>query len=244
MGGGVFMQRLRYFVRTRFRRPLRPSSSPQQRSRRIVLALLLGALMVLVFMLWTESKIRPVVQQMANTRVHYLASAAINGAMSDVLSRDNIAYDDLVVLEKNDSGAITAIKTNMIAVNRLKTDVCAEVLNQIHGIASSDLSIPLGSVINNDLLTGRGPKLSVRLVPLGTADATFQNVFSAAGINQTRHQITMNISVEMSVLTMGSSIDVTVESQMVIAETIIVGSVPNTYADLEQGSIWDSPGTR
>jgi len=92
------------------------------------------------------------------------------------------------------------------------------------------LRIAMGSITRSKLLAGRGPKINVRLVPIGAVDARFENVFTAAGINQTHHQIVMYITVDMSVLTMAQSADMNVTAQMVIAETVIVGDVPNTYA--------------
>jgi len=200
---------------------------------------LLALSIIFFFYIWIETQIRPIVQELANSRVRNLASTAINGAMADVLARENVDYNDLITLEKDANGSITAIKTNMIAVNRLKTEVCTAVLHKIQQIKRSDLSVPLGNVFKNEMMSGRGPDITVRLVPHGSAIANFQNVFSEAGINQTRHQIVMDIEIEMGILTVGRSLDITLDSQIVVAETIIVGDVPKAYADLNKDTVWN-----
>ena len=224
------MQRIRVWFLSRRRRRIQLPQVAVSRGGRLMLWLCLFLSAAVCLYIWTDTKIRPVVQQLANARVHNLASVAANNAINDVLARQSVQYNDLISLEKDINGEIRALQTNMAKINTLKTEVCTEVLHRVDTINRSDLSIAIGSITNSKLLAGRGPRISVRLVPVGAVDARFENVFSAAGINQTRHQIIMYITVNMSVLTMAQSVDMSVSSQMVIAETIIVGDVPNTYA--------------
>ncbi|MCL2546915.1 MAG: sporulation protein YunB [Oscillospiraceae bacterium] len=183
-----------------------------------------------MFYIWIDTQIRPGVAQVAGARVRNLATMSINEAVLDVLSREGVGYDDLITFERDGSGEIRALRTNMAGVNALKAEVSAEVLRRVESINRSDLAIPIGNLSSNRLLMGRGPRIGVRIVPIGAVTADLENNFSAAGINQTQHQIVMNLDFHMGVLTMSQNTDVTVRAQVVIAETIIVGKVPDAYA--------------
>jgi sporulation protein YunB len=182
-----------------------------------------------------SARVRPIIEQMASARVSYLATNAIHDAIAKRLQADEYTYDRLIDFEKDLSGQITALKTDMLAINSLKADIIRDVLEAIRGVGTSELAIPLGNVTGIDLLSGRGPRIPVKIVPVGTAGADFSNVFTAAGINQTRHQIMMTIQADISILMPGRSAVTEVAVQMSVAETVIVGTVPDTYANLNLG---------
>ena len=100
-------------------------------------------------------------------------------------------------------------------------------------ISVSEISIPLGSVVLPSLFAGKGPDLPVRIVSIASSSANFSSVFTSAGINQTLHQILLNSSVTMTVLTPLGTQNVTASSELIAAETVIVGVVPNTYLNRE-----------
>ena len=64
---------------------------------------------------------------------------------------------------------------------------------------------------------------------VGSADASLRNAFSAAGINQTRHQILLHVDVYTGILLPGFTASTKVSNEIAVAETVIVGSVPETY---------------
>ena len=197
-----------------------------------------AVLCVAAFFLWAHNSMRPQVERLAGARAHYLAAQAINEAVAEVIISMEITYDDLIHFEKDDAGRITALKTDMVMANRVKTDIHAVTLKKIEGLAKSDIKIPMGNLMNSELFAGRGPSVKVRLVPVGTVDVAFSNQFSAAGINQTRHQILMDIQTEVGVLLPGSSASRQVGTQVCIAETIIVGAVPEAYAELNRSPVF------
>ena len=131
--------------------------------------------------------------------------------------------------EKDLDGRITALKTNMAEVNRLKTDILNLINDEILSIDTDELSIPIGSFLIPEMFSGRGPQLPVRVLAIRNSEGAFESHFSEAGINQTRHQLTMDVMVDVAVLVMGRSEEFTVESHVVIAETVIVGQVPETF---------------
>ena len=96
-------------------------------------------------------------------------------------------------------------------------------------VSTSELSIPVGTLTGSTLLAGRGPCIRVRMQAVGSADASLRNAFSAAGINQTRHQILLHVDVYTGILLPGFTASTKVSNEIAVAETVIVGSVPETY---------------
>lgn len=166
---------------------------------------------------------------LAETQVRNATSDLINDAIDKQIENENIQYDRIVYFEKDLNGRITALKTNMTEVNRLKTDILNLINDEILAMDTSDLGIPIGSLILPEFLSGRGPAIPVHILSIRNSDASFTSTFTEAGINQTLQQLNMHISVDVAVLALGSTSYFTVSSQVVVAETIIVGQVPNTF---------------
>ena len=228
-----FMQQLGARLRRRnTRHPRRPEGA-KSRFPRMALLTAISLAAFFLTMTWINGHLRPVVTQLATARIHYLASKAINDAIDEKINIGAVQYDSIIHFEKDVEGQITALKTDISAVNRLRTDIVSSVLENIENIGVSDLGIPVGNVLSGDLFSGRGPKIRIKIVPVGTAKASFENVFSSAGINQTRHQIMMHVQVEIDVLLLGFSAASTVGVDVNLAETVIVGSVPNQYTNLD-----------
>ena len=200
----------------------------KKRIRRRILIVVLLFLSVSAFSLM-RFRMVPMIRELAKTRVSNEASTAINRAIIRQIDSENIHYDRIVYLEKDVQGTISAIKTNMAEVNRLKSEILEAVDEEIMEISVSEIGLPLGSVIVPELFSGKGPSLPVRVMSVSTSDAAFTSEFSAAGINQTLHQLLISVSATMTVLTPLGTQNVTTDAQVIVAETVIVGAVPQTY---------------
>ena len=196
------------------------------RLARIIFVILV--LVVLLFSLF-RSKYRDTITSLAKTQVVNTTSDLINDAIDLQIEQGNIQYDRIVYFEKDLDGRITALKTNMSEVNRLKTDILNLINDEILAMDTSDLGIPLGSIILPELWSGRGPSLPVQIISIRNSDAAFSSNFTEAGINQTLQQLTLEVIVDVSVLVLGQTSSFSVSSHVVVAETIIVGQVPNTF---------------
>lgn len=169
------------------------------------------------------------IRSLAETQVRNATSDLINDAIDKQIENESIQYDRIVYFEKDLDGRITALKTNMSEVNRLKTDILNLINDEILALDTADLGIPIGSLLLPELLSGKGPVIPVRILSIRNSDASFLSNFSEAGINQTLQQLNMIVSVDVAVLILGKTNYFTVSSQVVVAETIIVGQVPDTY---------------
>lgn len=169
------------------------------------------------------------IRDLAETQVRNNTSDLINDAIDGQIEKQNVQYDRIVYFEKDLNGRITALKTNMSEVNRLKTDILNLINDEILAMDTSQLGISLGSLLLPELLSGRGPQIPIQILAIRNSDASFSSSFAEAGINQTLHQLSMSVSVDVVVLVLGETNYFTVSSQVVVAETIIVGQVPDTY---------------
>ena len=194
-------------------------------SRIIAFILAICLLLLLLFRIKFSATIR----SLAETQVRNATSDLINDAIDDQIKTGNIQYDRIVYFEKDLNGRITALKTNMSEVNRLKTDILNIINDEILAIDTSSIGIALGNLILPELLSDRGPDIPVHILSIRNSEGSFESYFSEAGINQTLHQLTMNVSVDVSILVLGKTESYTVNSQVVVAETVIVGDVPDTF---------------
>ena len=169
------------------------------------------------------------IRNLARTQVTNATSDLINDAIDKQIEDGKIQYDRIVYFEKDLNGRITALKTNMSEVNRLKTDILNLINDEILALDTTNLGIPIGNLILPEILSGRGPGIPVHILSIRNSDASFHSSFTEAGINQTLQQLIMDVSVDVTVLVLGDTESFTVTSQVVVAETIIVGQVPETF---------------
>ena len=181
--------------------------------RRLLLFLVCAALIALAVTAMTQ--LRPILTSLATARVSNAVTRVVNTSVNETLYDAGVDYDRLISLEKDNEGHITAVKSNMAEFNRLQSAVLADVLQRLSEVSTRELAIPLGSLTGSPLLAGRGPH--------------FENAFASAGINQTRHEIRLVVDVYVSVLLPGFSTVTKVTNRCAVAETVIVGSVPDTY---------------
>ena len=192
--------------------------------------LILLAISIILFIAF-RSRYREILGELAETQVKNSTSDLTNDAIAKQIADGIIQYDRIVFFEKDLDGRITALKTNMSEVNRLKTDVLNIINDEILALDSTSMGIPLGSIFLPELLSGKGPAIPVHILAIRNSDANFLSHFEQAGINQTMHKLTMVVSIDVSVLALGETAGFTMESEVVVAETVIVGEVPQTFID-------------
>lgn len=192
-----------------------------------IFALILAACIVLLIIF--RIKYQDAIIELAETQLRNSTSDLINEAIDKQIELGNIQYDRMVYFEKDLNGRITALKTNMSEVNRLKTDILALINDEILSLDTSDLGIPIGSLILPEVFSGKGLQIPVKIHSIRNSDASFSSTFTHAGINQTLQQLNMEVTVDVTILVLGETNSFTVSTHVVVAETVIVGQVPNTF---------------
>ncbi len=186
-----------------------------------------------------EWRLRPAVAEIARTQVQNTMTSVIEQAVTEDLAQRDVGYDDFVTIERDSSGAITALSTQTAQMNLLRAELTDTILEALEGVDVSSIHLPMGSLLDFEPLWAKGPDLQVRAMTVGTVSAEFDSEFSSAGVNQTVHRIWLEVVVPMTVLLPGDELEVTVQTRLPLAETVIVGQVPNTYLSL-QGGAWSS----
>ena len=196
------------------------------------LSALLAGVLLAGLLLWFDRQLRPVLETLAETEVRNAVTAAVSNAISAGIVENAVSYDDIITVETDGSGQVTALKSNMAGANLLRTQLLEAALAEVSGLSERDFSIPLGSLLGMDFLSGRGPGVRVAVLSAGAAGAVYRNEFTAAGVNQTLHRVLLEVSVTVRILLPGRILEASVTSPVCIAETVIVGQVPGTYLQL------------
>ena len=203
-----------------------------RKRRRFLLFMLLCALSFFVTAA-VRARIDPLIRDLAVATVDDAASNQITDAVNRLISDENIRYGDLITLEKNDTGTVTALTTNMQELNRLKNRLLSELDQEIYQIDENRISIPLGNLTGTELLSGHGPEIPVRIISVSSSDASFKGEFTEAGINQTLHRIMLEVSLDLLILLPTGTVQDHVTSDLCVAETVLLGPVPGSYTNLQ-----------
>ena len=159
-------------------------------------------------------------------------TAKVNDAVIQTLAEGDYDGDYFVTFQKSDVGEVSAISSNMAHINELSS----KVLDKLVGSTKENtvtIGIPTGNLTGASLLMGRGPKIPVKIVVLSSSRVEFNNSIVTAGINQTKHQINLHVTVDMEILVPWGTQSTEVGTDVLIADTVIVGKVPNTYLNMQ-----------
>ena len=181
-----------------------------------------------------ENKLRPVVVEIAAAQAQNTMTAVVENAVTADLAARQVSYADFVTIQRDEGGAITALTTDMARMNLLRSELTAAVLEALEGVDVSDVQVPLGSLFDLEPLWAKGPALKAKAMTVGTVRAEFDSQFTSAGVNQTLHRIWLEVDVPMTLLLPGGEVEASLHTRLCVAETVIVGKVPDTYLQLGQ----------
>ncbi len=197
----------------------------------------LGAVFLILvgIALLVDIRIRPIIEKTAVYQSKVLATRIINDAVYSQLDDDDFNYNSLVTLSYNNENEVTSVESNMVNINKLKAKINNSVNNELKNIDSHDLSLPLGTISGVSSFYNQGPLIPVKVQPEGYVETALISSFKSAGINQTLHRILVNIKVDISAIIPGYTASGTINTDFVIAETVIVGNVPEAYTHVISG---------
>ena len=181
-----------------------------------------------------ENKLRPVVAEIAAAQAQNNMTAVVENAVTADLAARQVSYVDFVTIQRDEGGAITALTTDMARMNLLRSELTAAILDALKGVDVSDVQVPLGSLFDLEPLWAKGPALKAKAMTVGTVRAEFDSQFTSAGVNQTLHRIWLEVDVPMTLLLPGGEVETALHTRLCVAETVIVGKVPDTYLQLGQ----------
>lgn len=199
------------------------------------LCVLLSLLMVFVYVF--EVRVLPVIKEVAASQAENVATNVIENAIIQVLEENHVTYSSLVDVEKDSSGRITAIKADTVEMNILKSKISSEVSKKILEMDSREIRIPLGTMLGTGMFSGKGPKIRMSVTLSSNVNSLIENKFSSAGINQTLHEIIVNITAAIFVVMPGTRTTAQVNTNFCVAQTVIIGTVPETFAELQKQGV-------
>lgn len=208
-----------------------PGASRPKKTFNLTVLLTLAALCL--FLSGAVAFLKKLSSQIAVSDASDIMIARVNSAIADVMASGNYDSDYFVSFEKSSSGDVTAISSNMARINTLSADILDRVVGAPSDTHSLTVKIPAGNLTGISILMGRGPAVPVQIIVLTSSRVEFNNSIVTAGINQTKHQISLEVIVDVDVLVPWGTESAQVTSEVLIADTVVVGQVPDTYLNVQ-----------
>lgn len=194
---------------------------------RIVLIVILA--IIILFCVYYFKVVCPIVVNLSQEKVRSVATSTISSVVGDVMSDENLTYNDLVQITYSSENKVELIEVDTIQVNLLIREITEQVQENFNTLGSEGISITLGTFTGIPFLFGLGPDVSVKLVPVGTVNTKVESSFNEAGINQTIHRLYFVVSSIIGMVLPGMTQNFTTELEVLLCESIIVGEIPSVY---------------
>ncbi len=191
-----------------------------------VLAVL--AIVVVVVLVYYAINVSPIIKRVSEEEMTALSMLSLNTAANEAVT-DAYTYDDLVEVVTNSEGSVTLITANVMVINILARTVAERSQYYLDLLGEQVISIPWGTMSGLTVLSGLGPMLELTVLPVGSVVTEIDSSFTSAGINQTLHQLTLNVTADMDIILPGLNSKISVTVPIIIAENVIVGEIPDTY---------------
>lgn len=188
--------------------------------------------LLIITFVFIEKRITPTVFAIAEAKTKVMLAEAISKSVKEKIAK-NIQYKDLISVHKNSNGQVTLIQVNTIEINRIESETTLEVIKALKETTLKYIQFPIGMVTGSKMLADLGPPIRIALYPVGSVHVNTSESFEQAGINQTRHRVILDITAEIKMVQPLMSSNVTVRTNVPIAETIIIGEVPRAILDLK-----------
>lgn len=199
-------------------------------------SLLIAAIASFLIFRSISTKMKPLIEILATSKAVNLISVAISEEVDLAMAEDDWSYGDFISVETDESGHITMLSLRVSDGSRFKRLVTERLVVRLESIEPDTLAVPMGNLTNMVQFSALGPSIRVRVQSVGDIQTSFSNEFTSSGVNQTRHSVYLQIHVTVYLLIPGEVIPVSVQEQICVAETVIVGNVPDTYLNLKNGA--------
>ncbi len=208
------------------------SNSPKDsnKNKKIAKFIIIIIVAIITFTMAINS-INPIFEKICQDKAKGIATIICNEESTKII--EQYKYEDLVTISKDTTGNITMIKSNITPINLIISDVAEKIQKRLDKVKQEEIGIKLGSFTGTKILSGRGPIIPIKLDTIGNVQTDLRSEFKEAGINQTIHRIYLQVDCEINILTPYSTICQNISNQVLIAENIIVGKIPESYYNLQ-----------
>ena len=186
----------------------------------LITVLLFSALMI-------EKLLRPVITEQAKHFAEKTSAEIVESTVSDYLRDNQYKYSDFAAVLYDDKKQVSSVEALSYNINKVQSELTYLINQRMKKAKESKTAIPLGSLTQTCILNGKGPKIHIKLCPLGTADVSIKSEITGAGINQTKHSISAIIGIKLTSSTPVYKFNSETNFEFLIAETVIIGNVPD-----------------
>lgn len=179
-------------------------------------------------MLYLNYVVNPVIIATSTAKVRSLSQRAVENVVWQVISDSDI-YDTLINITRDETGNIVAVNSNSAIINMLALELTEKSQDALSQMGASGVEIPIGSFSGMPIFTGRGPNVTIKMLPIGTIYCKFFSSFTSAGINQTNHRVYLRVNSSVSVILPMANQIIDTQTELMISESIIIGKIPDTY---------------
>lgn len=180
------------------------------------------------FVVMMFANVTRVLKSIAEASMRSITTVAVNDAIYYTLS-DRVRYEDLVKVERGSDGSILAITSNAFQINRIARDTAYMSQQNLTKMSEGGVYVPLGAFTGIEALAGFGPQLNIHIIPISNVECRFSSAFEAAGINQTKHSIYLEVVADISIIMPSGTSNFASLTEVLICESVLVGTVPDTY---------------
>ncbi|MCR2042959.1 sporulation protein YunB [Anaerosalibacter massiliensis] len=199
-----------------------------KRNKHIIWIVLVIFVVIYIFK-YIDKNIKPTLIAISEIKAKAMATEVINDSVN-LRINDDIDYKDLIFVKYDDNGKVTLMQANTIVMNSISSDVASEVQKQLKEISQSKVDVPLTNAFDTQLL--KLPSINMEIIPEGAVSVDFATEFQESGINQTRHRIYLIVETNIKIIVPLVSEEIKISTNVPIAETIIIGDVPEQYINV------------
>lgn len=197
-----------------------------------IIVLLLSVLLIYIVV---DRNLRPTVIAIAKSQANLLVNDAVSRSVQQKIAEKNVRYQDMIEIHKDSAGRIVMMQANTVGINQLATDITMEVDRQLRLLEQEELKVSLGQAMGSHILANYGPRINVSILPVGSVNVLVTDKFESTGINQIRHQISLDIKTKVRIAIPFYENDIDIHTIVPLTESVIVGDVPDTWVSIPNG---------
>ncbi|MBE7086340.1 MAG: sporulation protein YunB [Clostridiales bacterium] len=200
----------------------------KHRKKKLIFALVLTAIFAVILFTYFQRNVTRVLISISEATMRASTTIAVNDAVYYTLS-DDMRYEDLVNITRNESGDIIAVAANPLKINKIARDTASISQSNLKNLSLNGIPVPLGALTGIEAFAGLGPSIYFRIIPVSSVSCDFSSAFESVGINQTKHSIYLNVIADISIVMPSRTENFAVVTEILVGESVIVGSVPDAY---------------
>ena len=201
----------------------------KRRKRKALILLAVFLIFIVLVFVYIYCVVNPVVVEATRHMVYSLSTSAVSDAVYDVLNEENVSYDDIVNVEYDDNGNVTLISLDTIRLNLIARKFYQVAQVYLDNMGKNGIDVALGTFTGLPFFSGMGPKINLKLVPIGAMTSVFESSLKSAGINQTNHTVYIKLYASVSMILPAYTATIDSVTEVLVAESVIVGEIPEIY---------------